>query len=107
MLLLIAAACVDARSCLPGIARSTGEREFALRQHRREFLMPKLNEARRLASSRREPAAAIPMFRKLGISALVAACAWERKPLQEQRERAAMQAGQERGTAEGRRQSMR
>jgi hypothetical protein len=71
------------------------------------FVMPKLNEPRRSASSRREPAAAIPTFRKLGISAVTAACARERKPLQEPREQAAMQDGEERGTAEGRRQSMR
>jgi hypothetical protein len=50
--------------------------------------MPKLNESHRSASPRREPAAAIPKFHKLGISALVAACAWERKPLQETPERA-------------------
>jgi hypothetical protein len=55
-----------------------------------------MNESRRSASPRREPAAAIPKFHKLGISAVVAACAWERKPLQEPRERSAAQDGEER-----------
>ena len=64
--------------------------------------MPKLNESRRSASPRREPTAAIPKFRKLGISAVVAACAWERKPLREPRERAAAQDGDEQEAAEGR-----
>jgi hypothetical protein len=67
------------------------------------FMMPKLNEPRRSASSRREPAAAIPTFRKLGISAVVAACAWEGKPLQEPRERADMQDDEEPATAESNR----
>ena len=65
--------------------------------------MPKLNDSRRSASLRHEPAAAIPKFRKLGISALVAACAWERKPLRELRERAVARDGEERRTVAGRR----
>jgi hypothetical protein len=79
---------------------SIGERSSPHANIDENFMMPKLNEPRRSASSRREPAAAIPTFRKLGISALAAACAWERKPLQEPRERAAMQDGEERATAD-------
>ena len=48
--------------------------------------MTQLKEQHRATSSRSEPAAAIPKFRKLGLSAVVAACAWERKPLNERHE---------------------
>jgi hypothetical protein len=34
----------------------------------------------------REPVAAIPKFRKIGLSAVAAACAWERRPLAPRRE---------------------
>jgi hypothetical protein len=43
-------------------------------------------QARRSAASRRAPAAAIPKFRELGLSAVVAACAWQRRPLAPRRD---------------------
>jgi hypothetical protein len=85
--------------------RAIGERSSPYANIDGIFMMPKLNEQRRSASSRREPAAAIPTFRKLGISAVAAACAWERKPLQEPGERAAMQDGEERDNG-GRQQTI-
>jgi hypothetical protein len=40
--------------------------------------MQQSNESRRPA--RRAPASAIPKFREIGLSAVAAACAWERRP---------------------------
>jgi hypothetical protein len=50
----------------------------------RECLMQQLTQSGR--SPGREPAAAIPKFRKIGLSAVAAACAWERRPLAPRRE---------------------
>jgi hypothetical protein len=52
----------------------------------RECVMQQTTESRRAASSRREPAAAIPKFRELRLSAVVAACAWQRRPLAQRRD---------------------
>jgi hypothetical protein len=46
--------------------------------------MQQSNESRRPA--RREPASAIPKFRKIGLSAVAAACAWERRALSPRRD---------------------
>jgi hypothetical protein len=47
----------------------------------RDDVMQQKPESRRSTSARQEPGAGIPKFRKLGLSAVVAACAWERRPL--------------------------
>jgi hypothetical protein len=45
-------------------------------------------EPRRPSRNRQEPDAAIPKFRELRLSAVVAACAWPRKPVAPRDERA-------------------
>jgi hypothetical protein len=40
----------------------------------------------RSQSPRREPSPAIPQFRKIGLSAVAAACVWERRPVTPRRD---------------------
>jgi hypothetical protein len=61
------------------VAEAKGARRHPQLLFHRECLMQQLTQSRR--SPRREPTAAIPRFRKIGLSAVAAACAWERRPL--------------------------
>jgi hypothetical protein len=45
--------------------------------------MPQMPKPRSPANARRAPGAAIPKFRELKLSAVVAACAFQRKPVTE------------------------